>query len=120
MLASQQHLELSTSGRSRQATRSLRAAPRAAARSVRAAAHAANVPPAWPGRAVLPTDHKAKRVGPKPISLIGSTGSIGTQTLDICAEFPDKYKIVALAAGNNVTLLAQQVSIWFVWHLIRF
>ncbi|KAJ7518235.1 hypothetical protein O6H91_21G060500 [Diphasiastrum complanatum] len=47
--------------------------------------------------------------GPKPISLIGSTGSIGTQTLDIAAENPDKFKIVALAAGSNVTLLAEQI-----------
>nr|AFK73395.1 2-C-methyl-D-erythritol 4-phosphate synthase [Plagiochasma appendiculatum]AFM78686.1 1-deoxy-D-xylulose-5-phosphate reductoisomerase [Plagiochasma appendiculatum] len=65
-------------------------------------------PPAWPGRAV---DEGVKKnyTGPKPISLIGSTGSIGTQTLDIVAENPDKFKIVALAAGANVTLLADQV-----------
>lgn len=41
--------------------------------------------------------------------MLGSTGSIGTQTLDIIAEFPDKFKLVALAAGSNVELLAQQV-----------
>jgi 1-deoxy-D-xylulose-5-phosphate reductoisomerase len=41
--------------------------------------------------------------------VLGSTGSIGTQTLDIIAEFPDKFKLVALAAGGNVELLAQQV-----------
>ena len=35
---------------------------------------------------------------PKTISLIGSTGSIGTQTLDIVAEHSDKFKVVALAA----------------------
>lgn len=43
------------------------------------------------------------------ISLLGSTGSIGTQTLDICAEFPDKFNIVAMAAGRNVKLLAEQI-----------
>lgn len=43
-------------------------------------------------------------------SVLGSTGSIGTQTLDIMAEFPDQYKLVALAAGSNVKLLAEQVS----------
>ncbi|KAI5059906.1 hypothetical protein GOP47_0024326 [Adiantum capillus-veneris] len=65
-------------------------------------------PPAWPGRAVV-SDVKKTWEGPKPLSLIGSTGSIGTQTLDIVAEHPDKFRIVALAAGSNVTLLADQV-----------
>lgn len=46
---------------------------------------------------------------PQPFSVLGSTGSIGTQTLDIIAEHPDKFKLVALAAGSNVELLAQQV-----------
>jgi hypothetical protein len=41
--------------------------------------------------------------------VLGSTGSIGTQTLDIMAEFPDKFKLVALSAGSNVDLLAKQV-----------
>eukprot|EP00249_Psilotum_nudum_P020817 c27857_g2_i1 orf=345-1784(+) len=65
-------------------------------------------PPAWPGQAVV-EEKKRARDGPKPLSLIGSTGSIGTQTLDIIAEHPDKFKVVALAAGSNVTLLADQV-----------
>ncbi len=46
----------------------------------------------------------------KAISLLGSTGSIGTQTLDIVASHPDQFRIVALAAGRNIELLAQQVS----------
>ncbi|MFM7448598.1 MAG: 1-deoxy-D-xylulose-5-phosphate reductoisomerase [Leptolyngbyaceae cyanobacterium] len=45
----------------------------------------------------------------KAISLLGSTGSIGTQTLDIVANHPDQFRIVALAAGRNIELLAQQV-----------
>jgi len=45
----------------------------------------------------------------KAISLLGSTGSIGTQTLDIAAQYPDEFQIVGLAAGRNVELLAQQV-----------
>uniref|UniRef100_A0A0D6R021 1-deoxy-D-xylulose-5-phosphate reductoisomerase n=1 Tax=Araucaria cunninghamii TaxID=56994 RepID=A0A0D6R021_ARACU len=65
-------------------------------------------PPAWPGRAVIDEDRKVWD-GPKPFSIIGSTGSIGTQTLDIVAEHPDKFRVVALAAGSNVTLLADQV-----------
>ena len=44
-------------------------------------------------------------------SLLGSTGSIGTQTLQIVAENPDRFEIVALAAGTNIELLAEQVLI---------
>ncbi|WVZ12258.1 hypothetical protein V8G54_016788 [Vigna mungo] len=66
-------------------------------------------PPAWPGRA-YPEQVGKTWEGPKPISIVGSTGSIGTQTLDIVAENPDKFKVVALAAGSNVTLLADQIK----------
>lgn len=45
----------------------------------------------------------------KAISLLGSTGSIGTQTLDIVQQHPDQFRLVGIAAGNNVELLAQQV-----------
>lgn len=45
----------------------------------------------------------------KLISILGSTGSIGTQTLDIVRDHPDRFQVVGLAAGNNITLLAQQI-----------
>ncbi|MEA5466703.1 1-deoxy-D-xylulose-5-phosphate reductoisomerase [Leptothoe sp. PORK10 BA2] len=45
----------------------------------------------------------------KAITLLGSTGSIGTQTLDILEHHPDQFRLVGIAAGGNVTLLAQQV-----------
>lgn len=45
----------------------------------------------------------------KAISLLGSTGSIGTQTLDIVQHNPDRFRVVGLAARRNVELLAQQV-----------
>lgn len=45
----------------------------------------------------------------KAITLLGSTGSIGTQTLDIVEHHPDKFRIVGLAAGSNVEMLAAQV-----------
>ncbi|MEL7349958.1 MAG: 1-deoxy-D-xylulose-5-phosphate reductoisomerase [Cyanobacteria bacterium P01_A01_bin.116] len=45
----------------------------------------------------------------KAITLLGSTGSIGTQTLDIVEHNPDKFRLVGIAAGSNVELLAQQV-----------
>jgi 1-deoxy-D-xylulose-5-phosphate reductoisomerase len=45
----------------------------------------------------------------KAITLLGSTGSIGTQTLDIVSEHPDQFRIVGMAAGRNVELFAQQI-----------
>ncbi|NMG18475.1 1-deoxy-D-xylulose-5-phosphate reductoisomerase [Brasilonema bromeliae] len=45
----------------------------------------------------------------KTISLLGSTGSIGTQTLDIVSQYPNEFRIVGLAALRNVELLAQQI-----------
>merc|ERR1719174_2412078 len=46
----------------------------------------------------------------KHIALLGSTGSIGTQTLDICREYPEYFEVVSLSAGGNVELLAAQVA----------
>lgn len=46
----------------------------------------------------------------KSISILGSTGSIGTQTLDIVRENPQQFQVVGLAAGNNLNLLAQQIQ----------
>ncbi|MBP2240163.1 1-deoxy-D-xylulose-5-phosphate reductoisomerase [Cytobacillus eiseniae] len=40
----------------------------------------------------------------KHISLLGATGSIGTQTLDIINEHPQEFKLVAIAAGKNIEL----------------
>ena len=46
----------------------------------------------------------------KALSVLGSTGSIGTQTLELADEFPDRFKVVALTAGNNLELLVQQIQ----------
>ncbi len=46
----------------------------------------------------------------KAITILGSTGSIGTQTLDIVTDNPDKFRVVGLAAGSNVALLAKQID----------
>lgn len=45
----------------------------------------------------------------KYISLLGSTGSIGVNVLAVVRQFPELYKIVALAAGQNVQRLAEQI-----------
>ena len=46
----------------------------------------------------------------KYISILGSTGSIGTQTLEIVSELPDKFKVIALTAGKNISLLTSQIK----------
>lgn len=46
----------------------------------------------------------------KKISILGSTGSIGTQTLDVVAMHPEEYEIDGLAAGSNTALLLEQVQ----------
>jgi 1-deoxy-D-xylulose-5-phosphate reductoisomerase len=45
----------------------------------------------------------------KKISILGSTGSIGTQTLDVISQHPDKFRVVALVAGKNIDLLKEQI-----------
>ncbi|WP_144933095.1 1-deoxy-D-xylulose-5-phosphate reductoisomerase [Paenibacillus sp. 32O-W] len=45
----------------------------------------------------------------KKISILGSTGSVGTQTLDVIAHDPDSYRVEGLAAGTNLPLLIEQV-----------
>ena len=42
------------------------------------------------------------------VALLGSTGSIGTQTLDVIRQLPGRYRVVALSAGRSVELLAAQ------------
>ncbi|MBR5270706.1 MAG: 1-deoxy-D-xylulose-5-phosphate reductoisomerase [Clostridia bacterium] len=44
----------------------------------------------------------------KNISILGSTGSIGTQTLQIAQEYSDKINVVALSANSNISLLEEQ------------
>jgi len=48
----------------------------------------------------------------KAISILGSTGSIGTQTLQIVSEFPNDFNVVALTAGKNLNLLLEQIRIY--------
>ncbi len=48
--------------------------------------------------------------GVRSVSVLGSTGSIGTQTIDLLAAEPGRYRVVALAAGRNAALLAAQAK----------
>ncbi len=45
----------------------------------------------------------------KRIALLGSTGSIGQQTLDVISQHPDKFQVVGLAAGGRGGMLAEQI-----------
>ena len=45
----------------------------------------------------------------KKIAILGSTGSIGTQTLDVISQHPQDLSVAALAAGSNIVLLEQQI-----------
>lgn len=46
----------------------------------------------------------------KNIAILGSTGSIGVSTLDICRQHPDRFRIVSLAAGRNTDKLVEQIK----------
>ena len=51
------------------------------------------------------------------VSLLGSTGSIGSSTLKVARELPDQIEIVALAAGRNIEKLAAQARETGVRHV---
>lgn len=53
----------------------------------------------------------------KRIAILGSTGSIGSQTLDVVAQYPDLLEVVALAAGSNGAALQEQARRFGVGRL---
>jgi len=46
----------------------------------------------------------------KNLSILGSTGSIGTQTLDIVRAKPENFRVTSLSAGRNLELLVEQIK----------
>ena len=48
----------------------------------------------------------------KRVAVLGSTGSVGVQALDVIARHPDHLEVAALAAGSNHALLAEQARRW--------
>lgn len=44
------------------------------------------------------------------VTLLGSTGSIGTQGLQVISAHPDRFEVVAISGGSNITLLAEQAA----------
>jgi 1-deoxy-D-xylulose-5-phosphate reductoisomerase len=59
--------------------------------------------------------------GLKRVAVLGSTGSIGRQTLQVLRAFPEKFQVVALSAGRNTRLLKRQVDEfkpWYIYYLV--
>ncbi|KAF4655822.1 hypothetical protein FOZ61_007361 [Perkinsus olseni] len=57
-----------------------------------------------------PGEGSQNESGVKRVAVLGSTGSIGTQTLDMCGHFNDRFQVVALSAGGSkIDLLADQI-----------
>ena len=54
----------------------------------------------------------------KKIAILGSTGSIGTQTLDVVRQFPDRFSVQMLSANNSAELLVQQALAFKVPHVV--
>ncbi|HAK89743.1 MAG TPA: 1-deoxy-D-xylulose-5-phosphate reductoisomerase [Nitrospiraceae bacterium] len=48
----------------------------------------------------------------KNIVILGSTGSIGRSSLEVIDKFPDRFRVVGLAAGRNLPLLLEQIERW--------
>ncbi len=46
----------------------------------------------------------------KRVAILGSTGSVGTQALDVIGRYPERFEVVGLAAGRNAALLRDQVA----------
>lgn len=46
----------------------------------------------------------------KNLAILGSTGSIGQQTLDVVRNLPNRFRVIGLAGGKNTALLAEQIS----------
>ena len=46
----------------------------------------------------------------KKIALIGSTGSIGRQVVNVALRYPERFQIVAMAANSNAPLFSEQIA----------
>ena len=56
-----------------------------------------------------PQNGQATATAPRGLSILGATGSVGTQTLEVVRLFPDRFDVRALTCGRNVERLAEQV-----------
>jgi len=53
----------------------------------------------------------------KRVAILGSTGSIGRQTLEVIRALPERFQVVALTAGRNTKLLKQQAKEFQPWYV---
>ena len=53
----------------------------------------------------------------KRVIILGSTGSIGTQALDLIKAHPTRFDVVGLSGGTNRTLLEEQAAAFHVEHI---
>ena len=60
--------------------------------------------------------HTREQGVPRRIAVLGSTGSIGVQTLDVVRRHPDKLQVTALAAGSRIDEVASQAREFGVGH----
>ena len=44
------------------------------------------------------------------IAILGSTGSIGRQVLNVVRRYPDKYRVVGIACGGSAKMLGEQIA----------
>ncbi|MEZ5358539.1 MAG: 1-deoxy-D-xylulose-5-phosphate reductoisomerase [Candidatus Zixiibacteriota bacterium] len=56
----------------------------------------------------------------RKLTILGSTGSIGRSTMDVIDAYPDIFDIVALAAGTNVDLLAEQIKKYHPAYVVAY
>ncbi len=47
---------------------------------------------------------------PRRVAILGSTGSVGRQALDVIRQLPEQFEVAAIVAGNNTALVAEQVA----------
>jgi 1-deoxy-D-xylulose-5-phosphate reductoisomerase len=59
-----------------------------------------------------PSGQNRGLTGPRSLVVLGSTGSIGRSALAVMAEHPDHFRILGLAGGRNMELLARQAEFW--------
>ena len=65
---------------------------------------------------VRPDIHDYHLHSMKHIAILGSTGSIGRSTLRVAEAYPERFQIVALAAGSNLEAAFEQARRWRPMH----
>src|SRR5580700_6020632 len=70
------------------------------------------MPQSWEEQSWRPRIRCAKANRMKRISILGSTGSIGRSTLSVVESYPERFQIVALAAGRNLDAAFEQAQRW--------